>query len=79
MKLYSTPTCKYCATLKQALDSMDVEYEEINLWEDKEAQTRVSSVPTLLLEFPEGPPISYVGWTSKKHLQEFLDNHVGSI
>lgn len=37
VKIYSTPACVYCVTLKKFLEENNVEYEEINVLEDKEA------------------------------------------
>ncbi len=41
VKVYSTPTCPYCVTLKEFLKKHDVEFEEINVAEDKEAATEM--------------------------------------
>jgi glutaredoxin-like YruB-family protein len=38
IRLFSTPVCPYCVTLKRFLDEKEVEYEEINVLEDIEAQ-----------------------------------------
>ncbi len=37
VKVYSTPTCPYCVTLKRFLEQNDVEFEEIDISEDEEA------------------------------------------
>ena len=37
IKIFSTPTCSFCVTLKAFLTDHDVEFEEINVAEDKEA------------------------------------------
>jgi len=36
VKVYSTPTCPYCVTLKRFLEEKDVEFEEVNIAEDEE-------------------------------------------
>ncbi len=41
VKVYSTPTCPYCVTLKEFLKKHDVEFEEINVAEDKEAAAKM--------------------------------------
>lgn len=38
IKVYSTPDCAYCWTLKGLLKKYDIEFEEINIYEDKEAK-----------------------------------------
>ncbi len=37
VKVYSTPTCVYCVTLKKFLEEKGVEFEEIDISENKEA------------------------------------------
>lgn len=37
VKLYSTPACVYCITLKKFLEEKGVEFEEIDISENKEA------------------------------------------
>ncbi len=37
VKLYSTPTCVYCVTLKKFLEEKGIEFEEIDISENKEA------------------------------------------
>lgn len=37
VKVYSTPTCPYCVTLKQFLKDNNVEFEDINVAEDKKS------------------------------------------
>ena len=37
IKVFSTPTCSFCVTLKTFLKGHDIEFEEINVAEDKEA------------------------------------------
>ena len=37
VKLYSTPACVYCITLKKFLEEKKVEFEEIDISENKEA------------------------------------------
>ncbi len=38
IKIYSTPTCPYCFTLKEFLKEHNIEFEDVNILEDKEAQ-----------------------------------------
>lgn len=37
VKIFSTPTCVYCITLKKFLTEHDIEFEDINVAEDKKA------------------------------------------
>ena len=37
VKLFTTPTCPYCVTLKKFLEQNDVEFEDIDVSEDEEA------------------------------------------
>lgn len=37
VKVYTTPTCPYCTTLKRFLEEKDVEFEEVDVSEDEEA------------------------------------------
>lgn len=37
VKIYSTPTCVYCKTLKQFLQEKGVEFEEVNVAGNQEA------------------------------------------
>jgi len=37
IRVFSTPTCPYCVTLKAYLDEKGISYEDINVAEDKEA------------------------------------------
>ena len=36
IKVFSTPTCSFCVTLKTFLTDHNIEFEEINVAEDKE-------------------------------------------
>lgn len=53
VRLFSTPTCPYCMTLKRFLQEKGVEFESIDVTEDLEAQnemlekTKQSTVPVL--------------------------------
>ena len=38
VKVFSTPICPYCVTLKEFLKQHDVEYEEIDVGEDEEGR-----------------------------------------
>jgi len=35
IKIYTTPTCVYCNTLKKYLDSKNISYEEIDVSQDE--------------------------------------------
>jgi len=37
VKVYSTPTCPYCVTLKEFLKEHNVEFEDIDVSSDREA------------------------------------------
>lgn len=38
IKVYSTPTCPYCVTLKGWLKSKNIEFEDIDVAEDEKAR-----------------------------------------
>lgn len=38
VKVYSTPTCPYCVTLKEFLKEHDIEFEDIDVSQDEEAR-----------------------------------------
>ena len=38
IKVFSTPFCIYCVSLKQFLKKHNIEFEEVNVFEDKAAQ-----------------------------------------
>lgn len=37
VKVYSTPSCPYCVTLKKFLENNDVDFEEVNVAENQQA------------------------------------------
>ena len=37
VKIFSTPTCVYCITLKKFLKEHNIEYEDIDVGQDKDA------------------------------------------
>ncbi len=41
IKIYSTPTCAYCITLKKYLEEKGIDFKEIDVSEDKEAADRM--------------------------------------
>ncbi len=41
VKVYTTPTCVYCVTLKKFLEEKNVEFQEVDVSEDKEAADRM--------------------------------------
>ncbi|MFA5013342.1 MAG: glutaredoxin domain-containing protein [Candidatus Paceibacterota bacterium] len=53
IRLFTTPTCSYCVTLKKFLQEHDVQFEVIDVLADKEAQeemvqkTNQMTVPVL--------------------------------
>jgi glutaredoxin 3 len=38
IRIYSTPTCTYCIILKKYLDEKNIEYENLDVSQDEEAQ-----------------------------------------
>lgn len=38
IRLFSTPVCPYCSTLKRFLEEKDIKFEAINVLDDLEAQ-----------------------------------------
>jgi glutaredoxin 3 len=38
IRIFSTPTCTYCIILKRYLDEKNVEYEDIDISQNEEAQ-----------------------------------------
>ena len=56
VKLYSTPACVYCVTLKRFLEEKKVEFDEIDISENKEAaeemieKTGQMGVPVIEIE-----------------------------
>ena len=38
IKIYSTPTCPYCVTLKEFLKEKSIDFEDVNVAEDREAR-----------------------------------------
>lgn len=38
VKIFSTPTCPYCVTLKEFLKEKHIEFEDVNVAEDREAR-----------------------------------------
>jgi len=41
IKVYSTPTCPYCVTLKQYLKEHDIEFEDIDVASDERARNEM--------------------------------------
>lgn len=55
IKVYSTPTCTKCKILKEKLQSKNIEYEEINLFQHKElidkfSKKGIMSVPIVEID-----------------------------
>jgi len=40
-KVYSTPTCPYCFTLKTFLKERNIEFEDVDVSQDEEAKERI--------------------------------------
>ncbi len=38
IRIYSTPTCTYCIILKRYLDEKNIQYEELDVSQNEEAQ-----------------------------------------
>ena len=38
VKIYSTPTCPYCVTLKEFLKEKNIEFEDVNVAQDAQAR-----------------------------------------
>jgi len=38
IKIYSTPTCPYCVTLKEFLKEKNIEFEDVNVAQDAQAR-----------------------------------------
>ena len=38
IKIYSTPTCPYCVTLKEFLKEKDIGFEDVNVAQDAQAR-----------------------------------------
>jgi glutaredoxin-like YruB-family protein len=43
IRVFTTPVCPYCVTLKRFLDEKGIQYQEINVLEDKAAQDEMIS------------------------------------
>ncbi len=41
VKIYSTPTCTYCIILKKYLQEKGIDYQEVDVSQDEEAQKRM--------------------------------------
>ena len=41
VKIYSTPSCPYCFTLKEFLKEHDIKFEEIDVSKDKEVMEEI--------------------------------------
>lgn len=56
VKVYSTPICPFCITLKEFLKKKEVDFEDIDISENEEAKERVvkntgqNSVPVLEID-----------------------------
>lgn len=56
IRLFTTPVCPYCMTLKRFLKEKNIEFEEIDVTEDLKAQeemiekTQQSTVPVLAID-----------------------------
>lgn len=43
IKIYSTPTCPYCVTLKEFLKEKHIEFEDLNVAEDAQVREEMIS------------------------------------
>lgn len=56
VKVYSTPTCPWCKKAKQFLDANGIQYQDLNVAEDKTARdemintTHQMAVPTIAID-----------------------------
>ncbi len=56
VKIFTTPACVYCYTVKEYLKKKNIEFEEIDIFEDEEAReeviekTKQMGVPVLKIE-----------------------------
>lgn len=56
VKVYSTPTCPWCKRAKQFLDANHIQYQDLNVAEDKAARdemlnlTHQMAVPTIAID-----------------------------
>ncbi len=51
IKIFSTPACSYCVTLKEFLKERHIEFEEVDVSKDEEAQRYIAE-KTGRLEVP---------------------------
>ncbi len=56
IKVYSTPTCPYCVTLKEFLKTSNIEFEEKDVSVDMEAQKEMVEATGQM-----GVPVSQIG------------------
>ncbi|MDD5702510.1 MAG: glutaredoxin family protein [Dehalococcoidales bacterium] len=72
VKVYSTPTCPWCKKVKQFLDANGINYQDLNVAEDKAAReemistTHQMAVPTISIDG------EYVIGYNEKELKEKL-------
>jgi glutaredoxin-like YruB-family protein len=56
VKVYTTPTCPWCKKVKQLLSDNGIQYQEMNVAEDKAAREEMAntthqlSIPTTLID-----------------------------
>lgn len=73
VKVYTTPTCPYCTTLKKFLKEKDIDFEEVDVSEDEEAleemkeKTGQTGVP--VVEIGEETIVGF----DKQEIRELLD------
>lgn len=71
--IYSSPDCAYCYTVKSFLEDNELEYEEINIYEDDEGYEEMKRISK-----QEDVPVTVigenivVGW-DKERLKELLE------
>jgi len=68
VKVYSTPTCPWCARTKEFLKEKKVEFEDINVAEDEKARDHMieksgqMGVPVIEISKEGGDPTFIVGF-----------------
>lgn len=78
VKVYSTPTCPWCAKAKDFLKKKKIKFEDINVAEDEKARDEMvekssqMGVPVIIVEKDDGSEEVIVGFDQGK-LKEALE------